>query len=70
MNHLDQSDMTFVFGNIMEMFRKNSHFYLSYEIMQLNLVFISMFLEGKDSREIIKVGNQFCKENELDSVGF
>ncbi len=44
MNHLDQSDMTFVFGNIMDMFRKNSHYYLSYEIMQLNLLLISLFL--------------------------
>lgn len=63
MNHLDQSDMTFVFGNILEIFRKNSHYYLGYEILQLNLVIISMFIEGKNVREIMKVANEFCKDN-------
>jgi hypothetical protein len=63
MNHLDQSDMTFVFGNILEMFRKNSHYYLGYEILQLNLVIVSMFIEGKNVREIMKVANEFCKDN-------
>ena len=70
MNHLDQCDMAFVFGNIMEWMRKNSHYYLAEPILQLNLVMVSMFLEGKSVREMMDVGNEFCRENELDKAGF
>lgn len=70
MNHLDQCDMAFVFGNIMEFMRKNSHYYLAEPILQLNLVMVSMFLEGKSVREMVNVGNEFCRQNELDKAGF
>jgi hypothetical protein len=70
MNHLDQCDMAFVFGNIMELMRKNSHYYLAEGILQLNLVMVSMFLEGKSVREMVDVGNEFCRQNELDKAGF
>lgn len=52
------------------MFRKNAHYYLGHEILQLNLVLTSVFLEGKDISDIIRVGNEFCRQNELDAVGF
>lgn len=53
MNHLDQCDMTFVFGNIMEFFRKNSHYFLSHEILQLNLVLMAEFIDGKSVKDMI-----------------
>jgi hypothetical protein len=70
MNHLDQCDMAFVFGNIMEFMRKNSHYYLAEPILQLNLVMVSMFLEGKGVKEMVDVGNEFCRQNELNKAGF
>ena len=50
--------------------RKDSHYYLAEEILQLNLLVVAMFLEGKGVKEMIEVGNEFCKQNEMDRAGF
>ncbi len=62
--------MAFVFGNIQEFMRKDSHYYLAEEILQLNLLVVAMFLEGKEVKEMIELGNEFCNQNQMNKAGF
>lgn len=46
MNHTDQCDTAFIFGNLTEVFKKDNHCHLFKEIMQLNLLLVSLYLDG------------------------
>lgn len=57
MDHTSQSDMAYVFGNIMTFTNTLKKQHLTDELMTLNFRLIHGFLGGKRKGEILDLGN-------------
>jgi hypothetical protein len=57
MDHTSQSDMAYVFGNIMTFTNTLKKQHLTDELMTLNFRLIHGFLGGKTKSEILDLGN-------------
>ena len=61
MDHLAQSDMAYVFGNILQFTGSVKLQYLSDQFMGLNALMVNCYLEGLSKEDILRAGQEFVK---------
>ena len=69
MDHLSQSDMAYVFGNILQFTGSIKKQILTDGFMGLNIVLTNLFLKGESKTEILKAGSAFIAQHKMDEQG-
>ena len=69
MDHLSQSDMAYIFGNILQFTGSIKKQRLTDGFMGLNIVLSNLFLKGESKSEILKPGSAFIAQHKMDEQG-
>jgi hypothetical protein len=68
-DHISVSDFAFVLGTIMKIDNSIKLQEHTVPVLELHEVVISLFMEGKSSKEILEVSNEHAKDLGLSALG-
>ena len=68
-DHLSQSDMPYVFGNILQFTGSIKHHHLTDKLIRLYIFMMQRYLEGESKEEIMNSSNALAREYQLDKFG-
>ena len=68
-DHISTSDFAFAMGNVMkivDIIKLQEH---TVPVLEFNEIVLSLFMEGKSTKEILEIGNEYARKTGLMDVG-